>query len=68
MKLIQRLESQSHTNLAQNPEFSEKINQEDYVKNRDSFSDLSIPKIPEDLLRLIVESQDQTYIDQNVMP
>ena len=68
MKLIQRLESQSYTNLAQNPEFSEKINQEDYVKNRESFSDLSIPKIPEDLLRLIVESQDQTYIDQNVMP
>ena len=37
MKLIQRLESQSHSNLAQNPQFNEKINQKDYVKNRESF-------------------------------
>jgi hypothetical protein len=30
--------------------------------------EINIPKSPEDLLRIIVESQDQTYIDQNIMP
>ena len=68
MKLIQRLENQSHSNLALNPEFKEKINDEQYVENRESFKDLNIPKAPENLLRLIVESHDQTYIDESIMP
>lgn len=38
------------------------------METRDSFKDLNIPKQPEDLLRLIIESPDQSFIDESIMP
>jgi len=50
MKLMQRLESQTHSNISENHKFDEKINDQKYILGRKNHLDLKLPKSPEDFL------------------
>lgn len=68
MKLIQRLEGQSFSNLQENPKFTNKINETNYVMNRQKFNELKMPLNAEVFLKSIKQSHDQQYIDEYIMP
>ena len=50
MKLMQRLESQTHSNISDNVKFEEKVNDTRYIEGRKNHLDLKLPKSPEDFL------------------
>ena len=68
MKLIQRLETQSYSNVSENPHLRDKIKDKKYIQQRQSFMDLRIPKSPDQLLKEITDSPQQVYIDEYLMP
>lgn len=61
MKLIQRLELQTHNNLNENKKFLKKINDPYYQQNRQTYVDLKLPKTPDELLNVL--KKDRNYID-----
>lgn len=50
IKLVQRLEAQTFGQLAENQHFFEKISEEKYVKSREGYVDMVLPKDPEEFL------------------
>lgn len=50
MKLMQRLESQTHSNISENPNFTDKVSDSKYVKGRQNHMEMKLPRTPEDFL------------------
>ena len=66
MKLMQRLESQTHSNMSENPQFAERVSDQKYIKGRQNHMDMKLPRTPDDFLDQIQGSAD--IIDEYFMP
>lgn len=66
MKLIKRLEMQSHNNLVQNPNFQNKVNTSEYQEQRKAFNEFDVPASPDQFLQDLKSSA--VSIEDKVMP
>ena len=72
IKLIQRLEVQSHTNVSENPMLKQIVNEAKYINGRKMHLDISLPDSPESMLdqmcKTNVEGKENSIIDEYYMP